>query len=44
MPLFHLPFPMASPRKYDVVMLAGGEEVARDTLLARRVVRQAENG
>jgi hypothetical protein len=36
-PLFHLPVAIPEPGKYEVVLLASGQEVASDTLLAHRV-------
>lgn len=37
LPLHHLPFVIKRPGKYEVALLAGGKEVASDTLLAHLV-------
>jgi hypothetical protein len=36
-PLHHLPIQIPKPGKYEVALLANGQEVASDTLLAHRV-------
>ena len=36
-PLHHLPIEIPKPGKYEVALLADGQEVASDTLLAHRV-------
>jgi hypothetical protein len=36
-PLVHLPVAIPEPGKYEVVLLASGQEVASDTLLAHQV-------
>ena len=36
-PLLHLPFAIPAPGKYEVAMLANGQEVASDVLLAHQI-------